>query len=173
MYHSPVLSIAGTTAPWQMESSRYLNCRTPTFYWLLLNKLNKESLEISFRPSEKAISDYISMKKFFLRICVNIVAFYLSSLLVPSLVMSSALAILESSILLFFINLMLRPLVLLIIFPINLITLGLFTIITDTLLVMLALYPTTGFLVPLFEASLITALIISALRVLSEHHDAI
>ncbi|ATW26900.1 phage holin family protein [Candidatus Formimonas warabiya] len=104
------------------------------------------------------------MEKLITRIVVNIAAFYAAAALFPAINLFSPLAVLGAAVILTLINFTLRPVLFIVTLPLNLLTLGLFTFIMNTWMVMLADLFIPGLTVPGFWPALGTALIISALN---------
>ena len=86
--------------------------------------------------------------------------------IVPGIFVSSFVAALIAAIVIGFINIFVRPLVMFLTLPINLLTLGLFTFVINALLLMLAAYITPGFAVSGFGAALIGSLVLSVFSLL-------
>lgn len=105
------------------------------------------------------------MKKFVLKCLANAAGIYLASLLFPAIAAASPAAVLGAGLVLGLINLLVRPLVLLIALPVNLLTLGLFTLAINAWLLMLAARLAGGLAFPSFWLALATALIVSAANI--------
>ncbi|ACV63321.1 membrane protein of unknown function [Desulfofarcimen acetoxidans DSM 771] len=100
------------------------------------------------------------MKNLIIISFTNAFGFYITSILFPAISLSSIIAMLWASFLLGIITLFLQPVLLLISLPVNLITMGLFTLVINAWLIQLSTYLTTGISIPTFKYSLATAFII-------------
>lgn len=96
-----------------------------------------------------------------LRWFINSLAIMLAGFLIPGVIIGSFWTALWLVILLGLINLTLKPLLIVLTLPINLLTLGLFTFIIDALLVLFASSVMKGFEVNGFLTALIFSLILS------------
>lgn len=83
------------------------------------------------------------MRKWLTVVLGNVLAFYLASLCLPAVHAASSATFFAAGLILGLVNLLLRPFVLLVALPLNLLTLGIFTLIVNSWMVML-----TGFLLP-------------------------
>jgi len=101
------------------------------------------------------------MNRMVLKILTYIFSFYIISLLFPSIRVDSITALILAGTLLTFVNILIRPLLIIITLPVNLITLGLFTLIVNTWMVMLTDWLVEGLNIPGFGLSFLAALIIS------------
>ncbi|MDR3588233.1 MAG: phage holin family protein [Negativicutes bacterium] len=108
------------------------------------------------------------MKKFILKCLTNMVCLYIASLLFPSIAVASVEGIFWAGLLLGLINLFVRPLILLVALPINLVTLGLFTLVINAWLVMLAAHLSGGLSIPSFLLALAAAFIIAAGNIIAD-----
>lgn len=106
------------------------------------------------------------MKKFVLKCLANMLGIYLSSLLFPAIAFASPAAVFWAGLVLGLINLLVRPLLLLIALPVNLLTLGLFTLAINAWLLMLAAHLAGGLVFPSFWLALAAALIVSMANIL-------
>ncbi|WP_072915902.1 phage holin family protein [Desulforamulus aeronauticus] len=104
------------------------------------------------------------MKNLVIICFTNALGFYIASILFPAISSSSIIAVLWASFLLGIITLFLQPILLLISLPINLITMGLFTLVINAGLIQLSTYLTTGISIPTFKYALATAVIIYLLN---------
>lgn len=107
------------------------------------------------------------MKKFIIKCFTNMLGIYVASLLFPAISVSSPAAVLWAGFVLGLITLFLRPVLLLISLPVNLLTMGLFTLVINAWLVQVTSYLTIGINVPSFLYALVTALIIYLINILS------
>jgi putative membrane protein len=108
------------------------------------------------------------MKNFVIKCLINMLGIYIASFLFPAISISSPEAIFWAGLVLGLINLLLRPLLLLISLPINFVTLGLFTLVINACLVMLTDYLISGLFIPSFSLSFATAFIIFVLIMISD-----
>jgi putative membrane protein len=108
------------------------------------------------------------MKKFIVKCLTNMVSIYIASLLFPAIAAASAEGIFWAGLLLGLINLFIRPLILLIALPINIVTLGLFTLVINAWLVMLAAFLSGALAIPSFLLALVTAFIITAANIVTD-----
>lgn len=92
-------------------------------------------------------------------------AILLIAWLIPGISVSGLWSALVAILVMGLINAILKPLVYLVTLPINLLTLGLFSLVINALLFMLAGYLTPGFSVSGFWSALLGSLILSALSV--------
>jgi putative membrane protein len=104
------------------------------------------------------------MRRFLVKCLLNALAFYIAAALIPDVSVTGVKAVLFAGVGLGLIHLLLRPLLLLVALPINLFTLGIFTVFIDTWLVMLLDWFASGISLPGFWEALLTALIIAALN---------
>lgn len=101
------------------------------------------------------------MLGFFLRWSINLLALVIAGLLIPGIrIQSMAMGIAAAGIL-GIINAVLRPIVLILTLPINILTLGLFTLVINAALLKLVAEVVPGFAVESFEAAFLGALLIS------------
>jgi len=89
-----------------------------------------------------------------------IVTIYLLSLIIPTIQIGSTWALLIMGLVLLIVNLIFKPILLLITLPVNLITLGLFSFIVNAWMIMIADYFVEDIRIGGFFNSLIVALII-------------
>jgi putative membrane protein len=104
------------------------------------------------------------MRRFLVKCLVNALAFYIAAALIPHVSVTGVQAVFLAGAGLGLIHLLVRPLFLLAALPVNLFTLGIFTVIIDTWLVMLLDRLASGIAISGFWEALLTALIISALN---------
>jgi len=95
---------------------------------------------------------------------INAIAIYLTAMLLPGVSISGFVAALILSIVLGLINALLKPLILLLTLPVNILTLGLFTLVINTFLIMLADNLVDGFTVNGFWWALLFSLVLSAIN---------
>jgi putative membrane protein len=100
------------------------------------------------------------MKKLSIYFIANIVALFISAYVLKLLWVDQIGSILIASLVLALINIFIRPLVVIISLPVNLITLGVFTLIVDTLMIMLTDKLVTGIQIHGFLTTVVIALIV-------------
>lgn len=100
------------------------------------------------------------MKKQITRVLINTFAFFLAAQFLP-IVAATPLHFLGAGIILALVNMLIRPLLILLAIPLNLLTLGLFTVIINTWMVQLTSGLMPGFYVPGFGAALFTSILVS------------
>lgn len=100
------------------------------------------------------------MKKQIIRVLINTLAFFLAAQFLP-IAAATPLHFLGAGIILALINLFIRPLLILLAIPFNLLTLGVFTLIINTWMIQLTSGLMPGFFVQGFKAALFTAILIS------------
>lgn len=105
------------------------------------------------------------MSKLFLKYLLNILTIYLMSFLFHSIHIGNAASLLVMGLILLIVNLIVRPLMLLITLPLNLLTLGLFTFIVNAWALMIA-----DFFVPgIYLGGFLNSLFIAFVIVLTNH----
>lgn len=109
------------------------------------------------------------MQNFIVNCLVNMLGLYAASLLFPAITATSPAAIMETGLVLGIINLFLRPLLLLLCLPLNIITLGLFTLVINTWLLLLADWCIPGLNIPSFVLAFAAAFLITALQAVIRH----
>ena len=102
------------------------------------------------------------MRKILLKVIANMVAFYCAAQIFPAIHLDSPDVVIWAGLILGIVNLVIRPLVFLITLPVNFLTLGIFTLILNTWMVMLTDKILAGLQIPGFLIAFVTALIISA-----------
>lgn len=106
------------------------------------------------------------LRKLLFRILINMVAFYGVAAFYPAVKVGNWQTMLLAGVILALINMLIRPVLLLAALPVNLLTLGLFTLFINTWMVMLADKFVTGFHIPGFWLTFLTALIIALLNII-------
>lgn len=109
------------------------------------------------------------MTRLAFRIAANTSALYVASLLFPAVVLSSAWAGLLAGTVLTLLNVLVRPFLMLITLPINLLTLGLFTLVINAWLVLLAAKLIAGVTVAGFWPALVTGLVVTLVNLPLTH----
>ena len=100
------------------------------------------------------------MKKLVLQAAVNSLAFYVSFIVLPEINLNGPLVAVIAGTLLTLFNISLRPLLIIITSPLNLLTFGLFTLVVNTLMVMLTESIIPGLNYPGFQVSFLAAVLI-------------
>jgi len=98
------------------------------------------------------------MRKFLYIGLSNLLAFYLASMIFPTIQWDNFLTLAEAAILLTVFNWLLRPLIMVIALPQNLLTLGLFVLIINAWMVMLTDWLIPGWQLPGFWLALVTGI---------------
>ncbi|MFZ5899565.1 MAG: phage holin family protein [Bacillota bacterium] len=106
------------------------------------------------------------MKRLALRILVNTAVLYVIALVYPPVAVVSIWAALLGGTVLALLNALLRPLLLLITLPVNLITLGLFTLVVNAWMLILTDRMIGGIAIPGFWLALLVALLITLVNLL-------
>lgn len=101
------------------------------------------------------------MRKGLITVLANGIAFYLACLLFPSIQAESWLTFLAAGLILGLVNLFIRPILLLLALPLNLLTLGIFTLVINTWMVMLTSFLMPGLDVPGFWTALATSIVVT------------
>jgi putative membrane protein len=101
------------------------------------------------------------MRKLLLKIIGNMVAFYCVARLFPAIYLNGMETAVWAGLILGGVNLLIRPLLFLITLPVNLLTLGLFTLVLNTWMVMLTDKFLPGLQIPGFLLALATAIVVS------------
>ncbi len=99
--------------------------------------------------------------KFILRLLVNALAILLIAYLIPGIIVSNFITALVMAIVLGIINALIKPIVSILTLPFKILTLGLFTLVVNALMLLLASYFVEGVEVETFAAAFWGALIIS------------
>jgi len=100
------------------------------------------------------------MKKFIWQTTVNICMIYLLSLFLPHIVLQGAFPAILAGLLLSLLSVTLRPLLMLLCLPLNLLTLGLFVLVINTWMLQLTDLMVKGFVVSGFWYAMLAALFI-------------
>lgn len=101
------------------------------------------------------------MRKFIYISLSNLLAFYLVSSIFSSIRWDNFLTLFEAAILLAVLNWLLRPLLMLVALPLNLITIGLFVLIINAWMIMLTDWLIPGWQLPGFWLALVTGIIVA------------
>lgn len=97
------------------------------------------------------------MDKQIIKLFVNMAVLYMSTIIFPNIIYNNFSTIIIASIVLWIINLIIRPIILLISLPINILTIGLFSLVINTWMILIADTLVAGLKIPNF----ITAFAIS------------
>lgn len=92
---------------------------------------------------------------------LNAIAFYVTAYLVPGVTIAGWSALLVVSIVWGILSILVRPILLLLTLPINILTLGLFTFVINALLILLTSKLVPGFVVSSFGVALIAAIVLA------------
>ncbi|KJS64321.1 MAG: hypothetical protein JL50_20435 [Peptococcaceae bacterium BICA1-7] len=106
------------------------------------------------------------MKRIVLQFFINTAAFYAATLVFPAVRLDSFFACVLAGAVLTVINLFIRPFLILIALPLNFLTLGIFTLVINTWMLMLADLLVGGIHIPGFWPAFAIALIISSTNLL-------
>ncbi|MBU4533692.1 MAG: phage holin family protein [Eubacteriales bacterium] len=104
------------------------------------------------------------MKRLVLRIVINTVALFVISLILPVVVLNGIGPALLAGTVLTLLNALLRPFLLLITLPVNLITLGVFTLVINAWMLMLTDLMVGGFAIPGFLSAFVAALLLTLIN---------
>lgn len=109
------------------------------------------------------------MQGFLLRWLFNAVAIYLTTLIIRGIQVPNFTAALIAALVLGIVNAFIRPIVLLLTLPINILTLGLFTLVINTLMLYIVAAVVPSFVITSFWSALIGALLIALISTLLSH----
>ena len=101
------------------------------------------------------------MTGFLLRAAIVALGLWLASMIVPGVTFASPGVLIAAALLLGFINAFIRPILVILTFPITIVTLGLFLLIINGLMVELVAHLLPGFTVNGFWAALFTSIVVS------------
>lgn len=104
-----------------------------------------------------------------LRWLINAAALYLTALLLPGITLRGAGPALIAAAILGIVNAVIRPLLLLLTLPLNILTLGLFTFVVNAVMLLLTSALVPGFSVRGFPAALLGAVVLSIISFLLTH----
>ena len=96
-----------------------------------------------------------------INLVLSAVAVLISAYLIPGVVVMTPFTAVAVAVLLGLVNAIIKPVLLLLTLPINLLTLGLFTFVINALMVLLVAAIVPGFVVPGFLAALLFSLVLS------------
>lgn len=100
------------------------------------------------------------MKKQIYHVLINTLAFLIAAQFLP-IVAATPLHYLGAGIILGFVNMLIRPVLILLAIPLNLLTLGIFTFVINALMIQLTSGLMPGFYVQGFGVALLTSLVVS------------
>jgi putative membrane protein len=106
------------------------------------------------------------MRRFLWRCLLNVLSLFLAAAVIPGIDVADVKAGVCAGLLLGLVNLLLRPLLLLVTLPVNLLTLGIFTVVIDSWMVMLTDGLSAGITIPGFWEAVVTALFIYGMNLL-------
>lgn len=101
--------------------------------------------------------------KIFLHWIIGALAILIASFIVPGVVVTPVVAFV-AAVVLGALNLFIRPVILLLTLPLNILTLGLFSLVINALLVMLTSYLVPGFLIIGFWEAFLFAVVLSVIN---------
>ena len=101
------------------------------------------------------------MEKQIIKLFVNIAVLYISTIIFPDIIYNNITTIIIAGIVLWIINLIIRPIILLISFPINILTIGLFSLIINTWMILIADTLISGFKIPNFITAFAVSIFIT------------
>ncbi len=104
-----------------------------------------------------------------LRWLINALALYLTALLLPGITLRGLGATLIAAAVLGIVNAVIRPLLVLLTLPINLLSLGLFTFVINALMLLLTSAVVPGFIVRGFWIALLGAIVLSVISFVISH----
>jgi putative membrane protein len=96
-----------------------------------------------------------------MQLLINIIAFYVTGYIVPGITISSWPTLIVMSIVWGVLTLIMRPILLLLTLPINILTLGLFTFVINAILLMIMSAIVPGFHLAGFGTALVAAIVLS------------
>ncbi len=108
----------------------------------------------------------IYVKKIALLCLVNFAALYTAAAIFPSIIVDGVTSVFWAGVILTLVNFIVRPLVIVLTFPVNLLTLGLFTLVINAWMVLLADWIIKGVRIPGFWVAFGAALIVSAFNLI-------
>lgn len=99
--------------------------------------------------------------KFLIKILINGLAVLIAAYVTPGVVVNNFLTAIVVSVILGILNTFLKPVLVLLTFPINMMTLGLFTLVINTAIILIASWVVPGFQVKGFLSALIFSFVLS------------
>lgn len=110
--------------------------------------------------------EVIDMQRMLLKWLVNVAAFYLATVFFPSVKTGGPVELLIAGAVLGLVNIFIKPILVLLTIPINFLTLGLFTLVINTLMVMLTDLLLETLAIPHFGIAFVIALSVSVLNMI-------
>jgi putative membrane protein len=101
-----------------------------------------------------------------LKVLVNVAGFYIAALVFPNIIYDQPSTLLWAGLVLGLVNILVRPLLMLLTLPIRFLTFGLFTLVINALMVSLTDYFIEGLYIPGFWYALAVSVFISILNML-------
>ena len=101
------------------------------------------------------------MEGFLIRAVVVAIGLWLASKIVPGIAFNSTQTLIAAALLLGIVNAFVRPIIVILTLPITLLTLGLFLLVINALMIMLVAYFLPGFVVAGFWPAVFAAIIVS------------
>lgn len=99
-------------------------------------------------------------QRYFYRVLINTLAFFVAAQFLP-IESATPLHFLGAGIVLSLVNLLIRPVLIILTIPLNLLTLGVFTVVINTWMIMLTSSFLPGFHIPGFGVALVVSIIVS------------
>jgi len=96
-----------------------------------------------------------------IKLLINVIAFYVVAYLVPGVVINGWQALLVVSVVWGILSVLVKPVLVILTLPINILTLGLFTFVINAFLLLLTSRLVTGFFVEDFGTALLASLVLS------------
>ncbi len=101
--------------------------------------------------------------RFLLKLLVTSLAVYFGAKLIPGVVLEGFPTAILVALLIGFLNAFLKPILVILTIPITLVTFGLFLLVINAVIIMLADYALTGFSVPSFIKAVLFSIIVSVI----------
>lgn len=99
------------------------------------------------------------MGRFIVRAVISAIGLWVASRLVPGVSFRTPISLVEAAVLLGVVNALVRPILVILTFPVTLLTLGLFLLVINAGLIALVAHLLHGFHLPSFGAAVLTAII--------------
>lgn len=109
------------------------------------------------------------MTRIITRLIINALALVLASGIVPGLTIRGFWPVLSAAIIMGLVNAFIKPVVILLTLPINLLTLGIFTLFINAFMLKLVAFLVPGFTIAGFTAAFLGALLISIVSTVLSH----
>ncbi len=104
--------------------------------------------------------------KIFITFILNVLAVAITAYLLPGVQVSSLLTVIIVALVLGLVNIFIKPIILLVTLPLNILTLGLLTFVINALLILLVAYIVPGFVVLGFWWALLFSLVLSIVHMI-------